>query len=418
METLVPDQGALSHIRICDFTGQLAGAGATRILATFGAQVIRIEDRVTEGRWDILRGVAPFPEGRQGLELGGAFNNHNVEKLGITLNLRHPKAKELLKRLISMSDVVTENFATGVLARWGFSYDEMAKVKPDIIYVSNNGFGHSGPYSHFKTWGPTVQAFSGLTFLSGLPDLPPAGWGYSYMDHTGAYFMAIAILMALHHRDRTGKGQWVELACAEAAVTLCGPALLDYTVNGRKARRPGLPNSNRNEHPAMVPHGIYRCRGDDRWVAIAVRDDRDWQAFCGVLGNPSWTADPCFSTVADRLARQDELDRQVEAWTSERDSGEVMDALQMSGVPAAAVQNPEDRIEHDPNTEAWGLFPEVEHSEMGPVRVDGAPIKLSVSPPQMSRGAPLLGQHNEYVYGTLLGLSLQEISALGEEGVV
>jgi len=418
MEPSGSEQKALSHLRICDFTGVLAGAGATRILAAFGAQVIRVEDRVTEGRWDILRGNAPFPEGKQGLEMGGAFNNHNVEKLGITLNMRSPKGKELLRKLIGICDVLTENFSAGVVARWGFPYEEMAKINPSIIYVSNSGFGHTGPYSKFKTWGPTVQAVSGLTFLSGLADMPPAGWGYSYMDHSGAYFMCLAILMALYHRDMTGQGQWVDLGCTEAAIPLCGPSLLDYTVNGRRARRPGQPHSNRNDSPAMAPHGIYRCMSEDRWVAIAVRNERDWQAFCDVLGHCEWLDDPCLATLDARMANQDELDFVIEAWTSERDPYEIMEALQQRGIPAAAVQTPEERIEYDPNTQAWGLYLEVEHPEMGRVRVDGIPAKFSATPAHIRRGAPLLGQHNDYVYGDLLGLSAAKISALREEGVI
>src|SRR5580765_5760726 len=145
--------GALSHIRICDFTGQLAGAGATRVLAAFGAQVIKIEDPVTEGRWDILRGMEPFVDDRRGIEFGGGFQNHNVEKLGITLNLRSARGKALLRRLVAISDVVTENFATGVLARLGFPYEVLREIRPSVVYVSQSGFGHRGPYAGFKTWG-------------------------------------------------------------------------------------------------------------------------------------------------------------------------------------------------------------------------------------------------------------------------
>src|SRR5437868_424999 len=198
---------ALAGVRICDFTGQLAGAGATKWLAAFGAQVIRIEDPVRQGRWDILRGVPPFVDERRGVNLGGAFNNHNVEKLGVTIDLRTERGKELMRSLVAISDVVTENFAAGVLARLGFPYEELQRIRPDILYVSNSGFGHRGPYKGFKTWGPIVQAVCGLTFSSGLPDQPPAGWGYSYMDHHGGNFMAIAILAGLIHRNRTGENR-------------------------------------------------------------------------------------------------------------------------------------------------------------------------------------------------------------------
>ena len=316
--------GALSRFRICDFTGQLAGAGATKWLASFGAEVIRIEDPVRQGRWDILRGIDPFVDDRRGVDMGGGFNNHNTDKQGITLNIRTEKGKALLAELVKRSDVVTENFAAGVLESWGFGYEKLKALKPNIIYVSNCGFGHVGPYRKFKTWGPIVQAVSGLTFTSALPGQPPAGWGYSYMDHTGGYYMAMAIMLALIHRERTGEGQWVDLACTEAALTLHGPALLDWTVNGRSLRRDGSPNSNRNQWPAMAPHGIYPCAGDDEWVAIACRDDADWSSLCAAI-DQRWSrrsgfrrrgGTPCFgrSPRCDRW-RVDPRARQIRRGT-------------------------------------------------------------------------------------------------------
>jgi len=407
----------LGHIRICDFTGQLAGAGATRWLSSFGADVIRIEDPVAEGRWDILRGNPPYPPGMRGLNVGGAFNNHNVEKYGITLNLRTERAKELLRELVAVSDVVSENFAAGVLERWGFGYEELKQIKPDIIYVSNCGFGHSGPYRSFKTWGPLVQALSGLTFTSGLPDQPPAGWGYSYMDHTGGYYMAIAILSALHHRHRTGEGQWVDLACTEAGAGLNGPAILDYTVNGRPMRRPGMPHSNRNQWPLMAPHGIYPADGDDEWVAISCRSDAEWNAAARVIDEP-WARDRRWETLAERVAAQDELDALVGAWTAPRGKFQVAAQLQAVGVPATAVQRPSERVDHDPNTSAWRLWPEVSHTEMGQVRVDGHPVHLSETDWVIEQGGPCLGEHNEFILGGLLGRSGEEIEELRQEGVI
>ncbi len=408
--------GALSHIRICDFTGQLAGAGATRWLAAFGAQVIRIEDPVMEGRWDILRGMPPYVDERRGVDLGGPYNNHNVEKLGITLNLRSEKAKELLRRLVSISDVVSENFAAGVLDRWGFSYEELRAIRPDIIYVSNCGFGHTGPYSGYKTWGPIVQAVSGLTFSSGLRDQPPAGWGYSYMDHTGGYYMAIAILAALRHRNRTGEGQWVDLACVEAGATLNGPALLDYTVNGRPLRREGSPDANRSPFPAMAPHGIYKCQGEDQWVAIACRDDRDWSALQGLLGET--TLAPRFNAIAGRMAHQDELGGIVSEWTRGQERDVVVASVRTAGVPVAAVQRPGERIDQDPDTSAWGLWPIVQHRKMGAVRVDGLPVHFSETDWTMTAGGPCLGEDNERVFTEILGLDAAELEQLKAEGVI
>jgi crotonobetainyl-CoA:carnitine CoA-transferase CaiB-like acyl-CoA transferase len=402
---------ALAHIRICDFTGQLAGAGATRWLAAFGAQVIRIEDPTNHGRWDILRGSEPYVDDRRGPEFGGGFQNHNVEKLGVTLNLRTDRAKELLRELIRISDAVTENYAAGVLDRWGFSYDAMREIRDDIIYVSNCGFGHRGPYGEFRTWGPIVQACCGLTFSSGLPDLPPAGWGYSYMDHHGGNIMAIAILAALVHRERTGQGQWIDMSCTEAGASLLGPAVLDYTVNGRPLRRAGMPNSNRSQFPRMAPHGIYPCAGDDDWVAISCRDDHDWRALSRLSGVDG------YATAVERLD-EDALDKRIADWTRTRDKFDVAARLQAVGVPAAAVQKPAERIDHDANTEAWGLWPTVHHELMGDVRVDGEPAHFSETDWVIERGAPLLGQHNDYVFGEVLGLSSSEIDQLRAEGVI
>ncbi len=408
---------ALSELRICDFTGQLAGAGATKFLAAFGAQVIRIEDPVRQGRWDILRGMPPYVDDRRGLDVGGAFNNHNVEKLGVTINLRTERGQELLRRVVEISDVVTENFAAGVLERLGFSYETLRAITPDIIYVSNCGFGHDGPYREFKTWGPIVQAMSGLTFSSGLAGHEPAGWGYSYMDHTGGYYMAIAVLLALRHRKRTGAGQRVDLSCTDAGATLNGPALLDYTVNGRRLRRSGMPDSNRNQFPQMAPHGIYPARGDDGWIAIACRDDVDWEALAIAIAEP-WAQRAAYHTLVGRLAEQDQLDRALGAWTSERDRLGLARVLRAAGVPSSAVLSPKERIDEDANSGSWGLWPQVVHSEMGEVRVDGLPVHLSKTDWEMRNGAPCLGEHNQKVFGDLLGYSAAELAAFREEGVI
>jgi len=408
---------ALAGIRICDLTGQLAGAGATRVLAALGAQVIRIEDPVRQGRWDLLRGLEPFVDERRGIDLGAGFNNHNVEKLGVTLNLRSERGRELFAALVEISDAVTENFAAGVLARLGFSYDALKALRSDIVYVSNSGFGYRGPYREFKSWGPIVQAVCGLTFSSGLPDRDPAGWGFSYMDHQGANFMAIATLAALIHRNRTGEGQWVDMACTDAGATLCGPALLDYTVNGRPLRRQGMPDSNRSQSPQRAPHNIYPARGEDEWLAIACRDDSDWQALAAVIDEP-WARRVDFSELAGRLAQQDELDALVGRYSRRHDRFELAARLRDAFVPASAVQTPAERIEDDPGTQAFGLWPTVTHTKMGRVRVDGLPFHMSETDWRIERGGPCLGEHNDYVFGELLGLASDELVELRQSGVL
>jgi crotonobetainyl-CoA:carnitine CoA-transferase CaiB-like acyl-CoA transferase len=408
--------GALSRYRICDFTGQLAGAGATRWLVAFGADVIRVEDPVRQGSWDILRSMPPWVDERRGVDFGGGFNNHNVEKRGIALDLRSERGRELLAEIVKRSDVVAENFAAGVMERLGFGWARLRELRPDIVYVSNCGFGHTGPYRSFKTWGPIVQALCGLTFTSGLPGEPPAGWGYSYMDHTGGFAMAIAILAALVHRERTGEGQWVDLSCTEAGLGLNAAAILDYTANGRPMRRPGQPNGNRSEWPPMAPHGIYPAEGEDAWIAIACRDERDWRAFAALVGE-AWVADARFDGLAGRLAHQDELDRAVAAWTRPRERFATARALQAAGIPATAVQRPAERIDADPNTSTWGLWPTVTHSKMGRVRVDGLPVHFSKTDWRIERGAPCVGEHTDEVLRELLGLGDAELASLRAQGV-
>jgi crotonobetainyl-CoA:carnitine CoA-transferase CaiB-like acyl-CoA transferase len=412
-----PTSNALSHIRICDLTGLLAGAGATRFLAAFGAQVIRVEQPASEKhRWDFLRG-GTTPDGRTGINLGGNFNNHNVEKLSITLDLKRDEGKELLARLVAISDVVTENFSAHVMERLGFGYERLREINEQVVYVSNSGFGKSGPYSDFKSVGQVVQACTGLSFVSGLPDQPPAGWGFAYMDHIGAYLMAAAVLAGLIARTRTGEGQWIDFSCTEAGIGLAGPELLDATVNGRPMRRTGKPNANADNFPAMVPHGVYAAAGEDSWVAIACRDDDDWERLAGVIDEP-WVLDDDLATFTHRFARRHMVDEQIEAWTRRYERRKVVDVLKAAGVPAEQVATPEDRIENDPRTSTWNLWPWVHHDEIGDTRVEGIPIHMSESDWSIARGAPCLGDDNEYVYGSLLGLSEAEITDLGARGVI
>jgi crotonobetainyl-CoA:carnitine CoA-transferase CaiB-like acyl-CoA transferase len=409
---------ALSHVRICDLTGLLAGAGATRFLAAFGAQVIRVEQPAHEKhRWDFLRGGMSPDGARQGINFGGNFNNHNVEKLSITLDLKSPEGKELLGRLVSVSDAVTENFSAHVMERLGCGYEWLKSKNEKIVYVANSGFGKEGPYSDFKSVGQVVQPVSGLTFMSGLPDQEPAGWGFAYMDHIGAYMMATAVLGGIISRNRTGEGQYIDFSCTEAGIGLAGPGLLDSTVNGRPMRQPGKPNSNADNYPPMAPHGIYAAAGEDNWVAIAARDDDDWARLAATIGEP-WATDPSLASFEARAARRGEIDGKLTEWTRGRERHELQGAIREAGVPAAQVARPEDRIEHDQRTASWGLWPEVEHDEIGKVRVEGIPIHMSKTDWSITRGAPCLGNDNDYVYGSLLGLSSDEIADLGDRKVI
>jgi crotonobetainyl-CoA:carnitine CoA-transferase CaiB-like acyl-CoA transferase len=396
----------------------LAGAGATRFLAAFGAQVIRVEQPAHEKhRWDFLRG-GMSPDGKQqGINFGGNFNNHNVEKLSVTLDLKSAEGKALLGKLVSASDAVTENFSAHVMERLGFTHEWLKGHNEQVVYVGNSGFGKAGPYSDFKSVGQVVQPVSGLTFMSGLPGKEPAGWGFAYMDHMGAYMMATAVLGGIIARNRTGEGQFIDFSCTEAGIGLAGPELLDSTVNGRPMRREGKPNSNSDNFPPMVPHGVYPALGEDNWVSIACRSDDDWARLAGAIG-ADWARDPALATFAARMARREEIDRKVGEWTSGQERGAIESRVRSAGVPVAQVARPADRIDNDPRTAAWGLWPTVQHDEIGEVRVEGIPVHMSETDWSISRGAPCLGADNDYVFGSLLGLPADEIADFKARGII
>ena len=401
---------ALKGLRILDFTWVLAGPGAVRFLADHGAEVIKVE-RLGEG--DIGRRVVPFAGGIRGTNRSSYYNNINRGKYGITLNLADPRGVEVVKRLVPLCDVVFENFTAGVMRRLGLSYDVLKEIKPDLIMISMAGLGHSGPYRDYVAFGPTLQALSAISYLTGFPDRDPVGFGYSYSDFTGGWGGALACLEALHYRNKTGKGQWVDVSQLETLCALMGPGLLDYSVNKAVPRRTG----NRLPHEVGSPHGAYRCQGEDRWCVIAVFNDEEWRRFCRAIGNPPWTAEERFSTVLGRLENQDDLDRLVESWTATHPAEEVMHLLQWEGVAAGVVQDARDLIENDPQMKHRQFWVELEHPEIGKIGYEGVPFKLSETPGRLKRPAPLLGEYNSLVYGEILGMSSKQIEEYATEGV-
>ncbi len=397
----------LQGIRVCDFSWIVAGPQSTRILADLGAQVIKVENA------DHLDSVRRMP-GEPGPNRRGLHNNFNRNKLGITANLGHPRGRELVERLIATSDLVVENFSPGAFARMGFPYERLRELRPDVVYLSISGYGHLGRDASYVTWGPTAQAVSGATATSGLPDQPPAGWGFSYLDHTAGYYGAIAALMALYHRSQTGEGQHVDLSQVETGMLLAGVPMLDFQVNGRASERIG----NRSRWPAVAPHGIYRCLGDDRWIAIAAEDDASWRALCDELGAPDLASDDRFATNAARVANQDALDAAITARTRAHEPHALTEALQARGVPAGTVQTMEDRMERDPQLAARGFYPVAPHPELGDHRYEGLPMQFSASRWWLDHGAPLLGEHTRHVATELLGYDAAEYEALVAEGAV
>ncbi len=394
----------LAGVRVLDFTWVLAGPVATRILAALGAEVIKIE-RKFEGF--LLSTVQT-----------GITNDLNRDKLSISINMQKPEGIALAHRLAKISDLVIDNFSARVMRQWQMDYDSLVKIKPDIVCVSMSGFGHTGPHTHYVSFGPTLQALTGYTLMMADKEGRPAGFSYSYSDSAGGFTGALAAMLALWNRKRTGKGQFVDFAQFEGLISLIGPALLDIAINGRK---PDPPKWRSQEGPA-APHGVYRCQAqgadDDRWVAISVRSADEWQRFVKAIGAPPWASEARFQTLYSRMRNSAELDTLISKWTAQRSCEQVMDILQRSGVAAGIVANARDSCERDPHMRERGYFPRVAMPDGSTMQLSGMPFKLSATPPAVRNGAHEVGSDADYVLGELLGLSSTQREEMARAGVI
>jgi benzylsuccinate CoA-transferase BbsF subunit len=383
-------QPVLQNIRILDFSWVLAGPYATRILADFGAEVIKIQPLLPQEEDKFSRGY---------------YNTWNRNKRGITLNLNKPEGIALAKKLVKISDAVVENFTPRVMANWGLDYNNLKKIKPDIIMLSLSTMGNSGPWRDYVGFGPTIQAFSGITHLTSFPGKPPLGLGTAYADHIAGLFGCLALLGALEYRQKSGEGQYIDLSQVEAMASLLGEAIADYQLEGEVV-------AVGNSSTEAAPHGVYRCRGDDRWCAIAVFSDEEWPGFKRALGNPYWAEDKSFITFSGRLKNKARLDSLIEGWTKEHTAEEVMALLQGEGVAAGVVQNASD-LAKDPQLKERGFFVELDKTVS-----EATPIRLSHAPAKYRRMAPTLGQDNDHVYGELLGMGEGELVNLKKQGII
>lgn len=398
---------ALKGLRVLDLCWVIAGPFATKILADMGAEVIKIE---SSRKLDGLRMVGPWRDRKPTPpDRSGAFDSRNVNKLSMSLDLKSAAGVEIFKRLIKVSDVVVENFSAGTMDKFGLGYSVLSQVNPKIIMVSLAGFGQTGPYRDYVSFGPNLQAISGLTSITGWPGRDAVGIGQAYPDFVGGLYTIFAILAALRYRN-TGRGLHIDLSQYEGAVSTLGHSVLEYTVNNR------IPEPAGNRHSYACPHGCYRCQGDDRWCVIAVFNDEEWQSFCHVIGNPEWVKSAEFATFLSRKKAEDKLDGLIEEWTIKHSPEEVMELMQGAGVAAGVVQNVEDLLRRDPHMKARGYYQELEHPPIGKSIPEGVSFKLSLTPGSLRTPGPLLGEHNDYVLKTVLGMSRQEIDKLASEG--
>lgn len=399
---------ALDGVRIADFCWLWAGAYATGLLALLGAEVIKIESMA---RPDPSRKMTlTVGQAFEGIDHSPIFNSINLNKLSVRLNLKQPAAVELAKKIVQISDVASENMRPGAMDSIGLGYDVLKEVKPDIIMLSSSAFGSEGPLRRYGGYAPSFACYSGLAHLTGYSDGPPNPMTGS-TDLMSATTSAFAIMAALNHRQHTGQGQHIDMASVESLAVFTGDALMEYIMNGRVQSRNG------NHDRIMAPHNCYRCRGDDKWVSIAVATDEEWQAFCNAAGHPEWASDERFSDTYSRWKNERELNDLIGEWTVNYTHYEVTEILQKAGV-AAIPSFSNEEIFSDPHFKARELAVEVEHPSMGKQVVLGPPWRLSETPARVTKSAPTMGENNEYVFGEILGMSGKEIARLIEEEII
>ena len=405
--------GPLQGVRVVEMGQLIAIPFAMKMLADMGAQVIRLE---SAGRLESYRSDSVYRNEIHGefWNRGANFYEQNRNKLGITLDLSRPEGRDLLLRLIAISDVFAENFTPRVIKYFGLEYEQLRRVKPDIIMVSSTGYGFSGTWANFGATGPATEGASGLAYTTGYKDGPPVMAEIPYVDYTAGEHTVFAVMAALMHRLGSGQGQFIDVSQTQAAAATVPEALLDFAANGREPVRIG------NADPVMSPHGCYPCAGEDRWIAVAVSEDAQWQGLCRVLGRPDWAADGRFSGSLGRQRHREELDRMLAGATASWEARRLMAALQAVGVPAGAVLDSKDLL-FDPHLRERRFYEVVRHhpsTGMPPLPYAGRPWRLSATPAVAPRAAPLMGEHNDFVLRELLGLTDSDVARLESEGVI
>ncbi|HCB33644.1 MAG TPA: CoA transferase, partial [Acidimicrobiaceae bacterium] len=395
----------LAGVNILDFMWVMAGPSATRVLADWGATVVRVE---SSHRVETARTIQPFLNDEGGADNTGLYQNMNAGKLGITIDLENPAARDLVEDLVRWADVVAEAFSPKAMRTWGYAYEDLCRIKPDIVMASTCLFGQTGRLSPLAGFGTMGAAMSGFYEMTGWPDRHPAGVFGAYTDYVSPKFLSSAILAALEHRDRTGEGQYIDVSQAEASMAFLAPAVLDYTVNGR------LPPKVGNAHPTMSPHGTFATAGDDRWIAVACANDEQWRALCALVRLDD---DLAALDVAGRRERAEEIAAAVEEWTSGHDGLDAQQQLQDAGVAAHVVADSRTLAE-DPQMVHRRHFREVAHAVHDTMWVEGTRFSMSRSTDRITSAGPTYGEHTIQVLEQILGYDTDRITALAVAGVL
>ena len=399
--------GVFDGVKIADFSWVGVGPITIKHLADHGAIVVHVESTT---RPDVLRLNPPF-RGGAGINKSQFFANFNTSKYGLTLNLNHPQGLDVARRLVTWADVVAESYTPRAMKKWGLTYEDIRQVNPSVIMISMCQQGQSGPHASYAGYGNLAAALAGFFHLTGWPDRDPAGPYGAYTDFINPHFATAALIAALDYRRRTGQGQYIDLSQYEGAVQFLAPAILDYTVNGVVTNRAG------NASDRAAPHNAYPCAGEDRWLALAVFSDAEWDALCRVAAGAPFTTDDRFRTLFGRKTHEAELDDLIGAWTRHQTAEDLMERLQAAGVNAGVVQTCAD-LHADPQIAHRGFFVELDHAEMGPSTYDGLSFELSETPGELRMPAPTLGQHNEMVLRDLLGYDDETIADLVISGAL
>ncbi|MCC7363754.1 MAG: CoA transferase [Dehalococcoidia bacterium] len=417
-------------LRVADFAWVGVGPTVSKYLADHGAEVIRIESTTYP---EALRRAGPFVDDEPGIDRSGYYANFNSSKLGMSVNLKHPRGTELAKRLVAQCDVVTESYTPGTMKRFGLDYEALREVRPDVLMISMPLYGQTGPWSPWSGYGHVLQAAAGYNHLTGWADGPPIGTGVAYTDFLVPHVAAAALIAALDYRRRTGKGQYIDFGQLDAAVHGLGTAMLDWTANGHEQVRMG------NRDPEAAPHGCYRAK-DGRYVVIACFTEKQWDGFKAALGRPDWCDLERMRRVWQRLNEQKEIDFHTQAWIEDHTvdpkrpdvvdpdgpemapiqqftTEQVVAHFQKFGVPAGIVQSPE-AMHADPQLRHRHHYWTLKHPVMGDRTYDGPAFRLSKTPGRLTKAAPCLGEDNEYVYREVLGLSEEEFIELLADGAL